>query len=68
MNINQTMELFSGKENITIHESPYGTTSFTDQRLYMGTLRNIPDDLKTREVVKIILEPEYYLGMRLLVL
>ena len=62
------MGLFSGKENITIHENPHGMNCFTEQRLYMGTLQNVPDDLKTREVVKIILEPEYYLGVRLIVL
>lgn len=59
--LNDATNIFHGENNLII------TDYRTNERLYTGTLRNIPESLYKKSVVEVVLIPRTYLGIEFIV-
>lgn len=59
--LNDATNLFQGECNLII------TDYRTNERLYSGTLRNIPESLYKKSVVEVVLIPRTYLGIEFII-
>ena len=59
--INDATNIFHGENNLIV------TDYRTNERLYAGTLRNIPEELYRKSVVEVVLIPRTYLGIEFIV-
>lgn len=59
--LNDATNIFHGENNLIV------TDYRTNERLYWGTLRNIPEELFEKSVVEVVLIPQTYLGIEFIV-